>query len=219
MATLSLIVLAILGLAAVFANVISPAYCYNLYLVRKTLRSKITLALLGLLFVTSHSRAEEMPRPHYTIQAAVDYELLTFRTTTRVKLAPGEALDEVVFFIYANCAGIGSQDSRRKNIVVDRVLLQEKRQELQDRVSRALGTLQHATMMTSDETMELLSSVRMGVNLGLIDDLSIATVNELFIHTQPAHLQKIVGEPLDGEARNAARARYLRTRLRSAAAD
>ena len=76
-----------------------------------------------------------------------------------------------------------------------------------------LGTLQSATMMTSEETMELLSTVRLGIHLRLIDDLSPVTVNELFIHTQPAHLQKLIGEPLDGEERNAARARYLRTRL------
>jgi protein arginine kinase len=93
-------------------------------------------------------------------------------------------------------------------------LLRERRQELHDRVSRALGTLQHATMMTSDETMELLSSVRLGINLGLIDDITCATINELFIHTQPAHLQKLIGSSLDGEERNAARARYLRSRLR-----
>jgi protein arginine kinase len=93
-------------------------------------------------------------------------------------------------------------------------LMRENRQGIQDRVARAFGTLQSATMMTSEETMELLSSVRLGVNLGLIDDLSIATVNELFLHTQPAHLQKLMGAPLDGEERNAARAKYLRTRLR-----
>jgi protein arginine kinase len=73
--------------------------------------------------------------------------------------------------------------------------------------------------MTSEETMDLLSHVRLGVNLSLIEDVTIPTVNELFIHTQPAHLQKLVGEPLDGEARNAARARYLRTRLRTAGAE
>jgi len=98
-------------------------------------------------------------------------------------------------------------------------LMREARQNVHDKVARALGTLQSATMMTSEETMELLSAVRLGVHLKLIGDLSPVTVNELFIHTQPAHLQKLVGEPLDGEARNAARARYLRTRLRSAAAD
>jgi protein arginine kinase len=95
-------------------------------------------------------------------------------------------------------------------------LVRETRQALQDKISRAFGTLCSATMMTSEETMDLLSSVRLGINLGLLDDLTIPTVNELFIHTQPAHLQKLMGAPLDGEERNAARARYLRTRLREA---
>src|SRR5438132_4270694 len=93
-------------------------------------------------------------------------------------------------------------------------LLRESRQGLQDKISRAHGTLCAATMMTSEDTLELLSFVRLGINLGLIDDITILTVNELFIHTQPAHLQKLMGTALDGEERNAARARYLRTRLR-----
>ncbi len=97
-------------------------------------------------------------------------------------------------------------------------LVKESRQALQDRVSRAYGTLCSATMMTAEETMDLLSSVRLGVNLTLLEDITIATVNELFIHTQPAHLQKLMGALLDGEERNAARARYLRTRLREAGA-
>ena len=78
--------------------------------------------------------------------------------------------------------------------------LRDNRGGLQDKVSRAYGTLCSATMMTSEETMELLSYVRLGVNLGLIGDITIPTVNELFIHTQPAHLQKLMGAALDGEA-------------------
>src|SRR5438445_941236 len=93
-------------------------------------------------------------------------------------------------------------------------LVRDGRQALQDRISRAYGTLRSATMMTSEETMDLLSSVRLGINLGLCDDVSMPTVNELFIHTQPAHLQKLMGSALDGDEGNAARARYLRTRLR-----
>ena len=61
--------------------------------------------------------------------------------------------------------------------------------------------------------MHLLSSVRMGIDLELIDDLDMATINELFIQTQPAHLQKIQHEPLESAQRNAARATYLRRRL------
>jgi protein arginine kinase len=97
-------------------------------------------------------------------------------------------------------------------------MMRENRQWLQDKVARAKGTLCSATMMTSEETMDLLSSVRLGINLALLEDVTIGTVNELFIHTQPAHLQKLMGAPLDGEERNTARARYLRERLREAGA-
>ncbi len=91
--------------------------------------------------------------------------------------------------------------------------MNERRQHLHDQVSRAYGVLKTAHTISSEETMHLLSSVRMGINLGLIDDLEIPTVNELFIHTQPAHLQKIQGRPLEVDERNVARASYLRSRL------
>ncbi|MCE9563495.1 MAG: protein arginine kinase [Planctomycetes bacterium] len=94
------------------------------------------------------------------------------------------------------------------------VLLKERRQAEQDRVARALGTLGSATMITAEETMELLSVVRLGIHLRLIDDVPATAVNQLFIQTQAAHLQKLVGHPLDGEERNAARAKYLKARLR-----
>jgi protein arginine kinase len=93
-------------------------------------------------------------------------------------------------------------------------LVRERKQAEQDRVARAIGTLGSATMITAEETMELLSAVRLGINLHLLDDIPATTVNQLFIHTQAAHLQKLMGQPLDGEERNAARARYLRSKLR-----
>ncbi|MGH7202372.1 MAG: protein arginine kinase [Planctomycetaceae bacterium] len=92
-------------------------------------------------------------------------------------------------------------------------LVKENRQSLHDQVSRAYGILQNAQTISSEETMHLLSSVRLGVNLELIDDLEIATVNELFIHTQPAHLQKLRSQRLETAERNTARAAYLRQRL------
>ncbi len=92
-------------------------------------------------------------------------------------------------------------------------LTRESRPAILDRVKRAFGVLKNAAMMTSEETMDLLSSVRLGVNLGLIDDIDIVVVNQLFIHTQPAHLQKLLGRELDSEERNSERARFLRNRL------
>jgi len=93
------------------------------------------------------------------------------------------------------------------------VLVRESHENLHDKVSRAYGILRTAQTISSEETMHLLSSVRMGVNLGLIEDLQIPLLNELFIHTQPAHLQKLRGIELDTADRNIERARYLRRHL------
>lgn len=92
-------------------------------------------------------------------------------------------------------------------------LVKESHENLHDRVSRAYGILRTAQTISSEETMMLLSSVRMGINLGLIRDLEIPTVNKLFIYTQPAHLQKISGGELNTADRNVERARYLRRNL------
>src|SRR5262249_27151952 len=96
--------------------------------------------------------------------------------------------------------------------------LRDNRQGLQDKISRAYGPLCSATMMTSEETMELISFVRLGGNLQLREHPTTPTINALSTHTQPAHLQKPMATPPDGEARNAARPRSLRTRLREAGA-
>lgn len=93
-------------------------------------------------------------------------------------------------------------------------LIKEGHRDLHDRVSRAHGLLCTAQTISSEETMQLLSSVRMGVNLGLISDIEISTINKLFIHTQPAHLQKLSGTPLDTADRNIERANYLQRHLR-----
>jgi len=93
-------------------------------------------------------------------------------------------------------------------------LVKESRKDLHDRVSRAYGILCTAQTISSEETLHLLSSVRMGVYLGLIPDLEIPTINKLFIHTQPAHLQKLRGTELPSADRNVERAMYLQSHLR-----
>ncbi|MEZ6057451.1 MAG: protein arginine kinase [Planctomycetaceae bacterium] len=92
-------------------------------------------------------------------------------------------------------------------------LVKENREKLHDQVSRAFAILRGARTITSQETMQHLSNVRMGINLGLVDDVEMPTVHELFIHTQPAHLQKIRKAELSTGERNIARANYLRERL------
>ena len=98
-------------------------------------------------------------------------------------------------------------------------LVSENQHDLFDQVSRAYGTLQNAKQISSEETMHLLSKVRMGVNLGLIGNLEIPTINKLLIHTQPAHLQKLQGGELDSTHRNRERAAYLHQHLKHGGTD
>ncbi|RMF36698.1 MAG: protein arginine kinase [Planctomycetota bacterium] len=92
-------------------------------------------------------------------------------------------------------------------------LLKESEQDLHDEVSRAFGILCTAKKISSEETLHYLSKVRMGVNLGLIRSVDILTINKLFVHTQPAHIQKLRGKHLSVADRNIERASYLQSHL------
>ncbi len=92
-------------------------------------------------------------------------------------------------------------------------LIKEGYENLLDQVNRAYGILKACRTISSEETLHLLSRVRMGVNMGLIRDVPLGVLNKLIIYTQPAHLQKLQGEELDSAARNVQRARYLRKLL------
>ncbi|TWU55803.1 protein arginine kinase [Rubripirellula reticaptiva] len=92
-------------------------------------------------------------------------------------------------------------------------LVNQGQKDLHDDVSRALGILSTAKKISSEETMHYLSKVRMGVNLGLISDVPVGTINKLFIDTQPAHLQKLHGRLLGSSDRNVERATYLQRHL------
>src|SRR5437868_3856405 len=93
-----------------------------------------------------------------------------------------------------------------------RTLLNDRTIALDDKVFRALGTLRSARLMTSEDVLFQLSHLRMGIHLGRVKDVDILTVNELFLLTQPAHLQKLQGKKLEGDARRAVRAEYVRQR-------
>jgi protein arginine kinase len=93
-------------------------------------------------------------------------------------------------------------------------LAKTDRAALEDKVWRAYATLRAARTITSTETLELLSAIRLGVNLELLPKaLTIETVNELFVSSQPAHLQKLATGPLEPKQRDIARATLLRREL------
>ncbi len=92
-------------------------------------------------------------------------------------------------------------------------LLKQRTSQLDDKIWRAWGLLTHARFVGAEEVLALLSHLRLGVNLGRINLVDIRTINELFLLTQPGHLQKIAGGPMDSPARREARANLIRRRL------
>ena len=94
------------------------------------------------------------------------------------------------------------------------MLLEKKPKMVYNHIGRAYGILANAHSISSKETMNLLSLMRLGVDVGAFPGMDRAVVDELFILTQPAHLQKQHSEKLAAEERDLLRADMVRERLR-----
>src|SRR6267154_336546 len=94
-------------------------------------------------------------------------------------------------------------------------LLEKKPKMVFNHIGRAYGILANAHSISSKETMNLLSLMRLGVDVALFPGVDRSLVDELFILTQPAHLQKQHTEKLSPEERDLLRADMLREHLRN----
>ena len=92
-------------------------------------------------------------------------------------------------------------------------LLEKKPKVVFNHIGRAYGVLANAHSISSKETMNLLSLLRLGVDLEMFPGVDRSLADELFISTQPAHLQKQHADKLSAEERDLLRADMLRERL------
>lgn len=108
------------------------------------------------------------------------------------------------------------------SIIANRVIEQERMAreqllksivQLEDRLFRSYGIFSSARIMTSNECMKLLSDVRLGADLNIIKGISIDTINQLMVITQPANLQKVYGTTLNPDERDIKRAELIRKKL------
>ena len=70
-------------------------------------------------------------------------------------------------------------------------------------------------MLTTDEVMNLLSALRLGNAMKIIDFVDVSLINEILLFSQPAHLQKFYGSEMDANKRDAVRAQMVREKLRN----
>ncbi|MBS4008972.1 MAG: protein arginine kinase [Clostridium sp.] len=117
----------------------------------------------------------------------------------------GQSEDEIVKNLSGVTRQVVEQEAHARQM-----LLNEGRDRVCDRVNRAFGILKHSWLMSSQEAMQLLSDVRLGVDLGLIREVPGTILKELMVLLRPACLQLEAGHVLEGVDRERERARLMR---------
>ncbi len=77
-----------------------------------------------------------------------------------------------------------------------RKYLAKKGIDLEDKIYRDFGVLSNARKLSEEEARELLSSVKLGTDLGIIKELDDTKISKLILQTKPANLQLRVGKEL-----------------------
>ncbi|WP_186576191.1 protein arginine kinase [Aquibacillus kalidii] len=94
-----------------------------------------------------------------------------------------------------------------------RLLVEQSELQLEDRIFRSYGVLERSRIIESKETAKCLSDVRLGIDVGYIDNISKTILSELMVLTQPGFLQQYAGKSLTPQERDIFRASLIRERL------
>jgi len=113
-----------------------------------------------------------------------------------------------------NLWGITMQIVEQEKKLRQQLMDNDHQLKLADKIMRSLGILTHARLLSSQEALELLSAVRLGADLGLIQDINYAVLNELMVAIRPAHLQMSAGQEMEAPERDALRAGVIKEKLK-----
>lgn len=91
-----------------------------------------------------------------------------------------------------------------------RKMLADDKIEFEDMIYRSFGILSNCRKISSEETRELLSDIKLGVDLGILDEITDLQVQKLYLYTKPANLQKYLGEQYDSYERDVKRAEVIK---------
>ncbi|MFE7064802.1 protein arginine kinase [Sutcliffiella sp. NPDC057660] len=125
------------------------------------------------------------------------------------QLTLGKSEDDIVNDLLSVVQQLIAQERSAREALVKTSNIQ-----LEDRVFRSYGILAHSRVMETKEAAKCLSDVRLGIDLGYIENISRSILNELMILTQPGFLQQYAGGPLRPDERDIRRASLIRERLR-----
>ncbi len=93
------------------------------------------------------------------------------------------------------------------------IIMGRAKNELEDKIYRSIAILRSARLISSDEVLNLISAVRFGIGMGIINDVDIDTLNEIMLVTRPGNIQLFYNEILEEQERDVKRAEYIRAKL------
>ena len=130
-----------------------------------------------------------------------------FQISNQVTL--GQTEEEII----AGIGNITSQISEQERLLRSELYGQNPLR-LEDRIFRSYGVLRNARIISSEESLKLLSDVRLGIIMGFIGGLELEDLNEIMLMIQPAYLQKLSGGQLKPDERDQRRAELVRLKLK-----
>ncbi|MDF2672562.1 MAG: protein arginine kinase [Clostridiales bacterium] len=129
-----------------------------------------------------------------------------YQISNQVTLGLSE--EEIINNLTAVTKKIVDQEEKARGL-----LYEKQKDELEDDIYRSLGILKYARTISTAEALNLLSRVRMGIEMGIIKDIEINNINKLLVNVQPATLQLISGIDSGSGQRDWVRAKILREAL------
>lgn len=129
-----------------------------------------------------------------------------FQISNQVTL--GRSEKDIIHDLQSVVQKLVEQERKARQLLVEQSELQ-----LEDRIFRAYGILKHSRIIESKETAKCLSDVRLGIDVGFIENISKSILNELMVLTQPGFLQHYAKEALSPQERDILRASLIRERL------
>ena len=92
-------------------------------------------------------------------------------------------------------------------------LFKDAKDQIEDKIFRAYGILKFARTLTSEEVLNLLSAIRLGIGEGIMKMVTLSQINEILAFSQPSHLQKYFNKRMEPGERDRIRAKLIRSKL------
>lgn len=130
-----------------------------------------------------------------------------YQISNQVTLGPSE--EEIIDSLMAIVNNIITEEKSARE-----KYLKSYEYETKDKIMRALGILKYSMVLTSKEALNLMSYLRLGIEMGIINDIDKTLLNTLMVETLSATMQLNGGKKLNERERDILRAEIFRNHLR-----